>query len=65
MTIKVTVTNSDSRETAIISVVQKGMTHVPFQTDTDNGPVQELKGGQSAEVWVHAHQYLIVKEVGQ
>lgn len=64
MTIKVTVTNSDPRETAIISVKEmaKGGTMKP---DTLNGMVRELKGGESAEVWVHSGQYLIVQEVSQ
>jgi hypothetical protein len=61
MTIKVTVTNSDSRETAVIGVAE-------WQSSQSGGfdkpPIEPkyLKGGESCEVWVHSGQYLIVKE---
>lgn len=61
MTIKVTVTNADARETAVIVV----------QTQDAQGvaclhvPETELKGGQSADIWVHSHQQLVVKELRQ
>jgi len=60
MTIKVTVTNSDNRESAVIKV----------QTEQGNGkpsatPDRELKGGESAEFWVHSSQELHITEVSQ
>lgn len=63
MTIKVTVTNSDPRETAVISV-RENQSNPPMQPDTQ-GPKRELKGGESAELWVHSTQYIIVQEVSQ
>jgi hypothetical protein len=65
MTIKVTVTNSDPRETAIISVGEWGTANKEFVADTPPVEHKKLKGGESAEVWVHSGQYLIVKEVSQ
>ena len=54
MTIKVTVTNSDSRESAVISVeTQPG------------GALTNLKGGESTELYVHSQQDLHVREVSQ
>lgn len=63
MTIKVTVTNSDSRETAVISV-RENQSHPPMRPDT-NGPKRELKAGESAVLWVHSSQYIVVEEVSQ
>lgn len=65
MTIKVTVTNSDSRDTAVISVEV-----MPRNPDTNvvqqgEGPIKRLKGGESHEQWVHSHQDLHIREVCQ
>jgi hypothetical protein len=65
MTIKVTVKNEDTRDTAVIGVRQMNSSNEPFRSDTQNGPTKELKAGESAEVWVHSGQYLIVREVSQ
>jgi hypothetical protein len=65
MTIKVTVTNSDSRESAVISVREMSSSNAPGATDVQQGPTKELKGGESAEVYVHGSQYLLVREVKQ
>lgn len=58
MTIKVTVKNEDSRETAVISVEIRQLTHMAHI-------VARLKGGESCEQWVHSTQQLVVREVGQ
>lgn len=63
MTIKVTVTNSDTRVTAVISV-RENQCNPPMRPDT-NGPKRELKGGESAELYVHSTQYIVVQEVSQ
>lgn len=60
MTIKVTVTNSDSRESAVIEV--RGKT--PEGADAAATPVHQLKGGESAEVYVHSGLQLQIKEIG-
>lgn len=60
MTIKVTITNSDSRETAIINV-RECQSNPPMRSDTQ-GPRFELKGGESREMWVHPTQYIVVME---
>lgn len=65
MTIKVTVKNEDTRETAIIGVRQMGKTGIQMEPDSQNGPRVELKGGESTEVYVHSHQYLVVDEISQ
>ena len=61
MTIRVKVSNEDSRETAVIAVQL---------TDADGKPITttELKGGapgESLENYVHSGQSLLVKEVRQ
>ncbi len=63
MTISVTVTNSDSREKAIIAVstVPHGAT-VAEQANPAH-PRTELKGGESREFMVHSGQSLIISEV--
>jgi hypothetical protein len=62
MTIKVTVTNSDPRETAVIAVSEWQTANKPMMPDTPPIEPKRLKGGESCEVWVHSGQYLIVKE---
>ena len=62
MTIKVTITNSDTRETAVIRVLRHdinsaGVDPVPC------GP--DLHGGQSVEAWVHSTQKLEIVEISQ
>ena len=59
MTIKVTVTNSDSRESAIIRVQQTNLDGSPI------GPTLNLKGGESTDVYVHGTQNISVVEVSQ
>lgn len=61
MTIKVTITNSDNRETAVISVSVYGCSNPP-DSDRPTQPVTELKGGESMEAYVHPHQYIMVRE---
>jgi hypothetical protein len=63
MTIKVTVTNSDSRKTAVISVRENGK-NPPMQPDTQ-GQRTHLAGGETIEVWVHGTQYIVIEEVSQ
>lgn len=60
MTIKVTVANSDSRESSVIEV--RGKT--PAGEDFTGAPVHQLKGGESAEVYVHSGLQLQIKEIG-
>ncbi len=61
MTIKVTVTNSDQREGAVIVVQHMTPNGEPAAGQLD----RELKGGESAEVWVHSGLQLAIKEVRQ
>jgi hypothetical protein len=61
MTIKVTVTNSDTREAAVIKV----QTQYEDGTPSRSVHERELKGGESAELWVHSTQQLLVTEVRQ
>jgi hypothetical protein len=62
MTYKVTVTNSDSQEAALIHVQAMGMSTPEQSCDRPNGPAHELRKGESAEVYVHKGQYLLVRE---
>lgn len=62
MTIKVTITNSDNRETAIIRVSRvdpnsAGVVPIPC------GP--DLSGGQSVETYVHSAQMIEIIEISQ
>lgn len=62
MTIAIKITNSDSRETAVVKVCEvnpnPGRSMIPFITKR-----AELKGGESTELYVHSGQSLIVEEV--
>lgn len=60
MTIKVTVRNDDTRETAVIGVRQHsadGATGKEYEF--------ELAGGNVCEVWVHSQQNVTVREIKQ
>ena len=62
MTIKVTITNSDTRDTAVIRVLKRdlnsaGVDPIPC------GP--DLHGGQSVESYVHSSQNLEIIEISQ
>ena len=61
MTIQVTIKNADSRETAVIEVV----TLDPRSGFQNNGGKQRLKGGESADFYVHSVQSLEIKEISQ
>jgi hypothetical protein len=68
MTIKVTITNSDPRETAVIVASEYYCSTAPRQYDeTHPRPVRmhQLKGGESVELWVHSTQAISVFEVSQ
>lgn len=56
LTIKVVVLNGDSREDAVIQVET-------MVNDLPSNHPKELKGGESAEFWVHSTQQLRVVEV--
>lgn len=58
MTIRVTVKNEDSRENAVIVVQTQNQDGAP----QSGSPDKELKGGESADCWVHSGQQLLVKE---
>jgi len=62
MTIKVTITNSDTRETAVIRVL-KNYTNSAGISQTPCGP--DLSGGQTVEEYVHSGQSLEIIEVSQ
>ena len=62
MTIKVTITNSDTRETAFIRVLQHYI-NSPGADPLPCGP--DLHGGQSVETYVHSGQKLEIIELGQ
>ena len=61
MTIKIRITNDDSRETAIVEVktVNRG---VQSLMPIVNRPGTKLKGGESTEVYVYDGQSLVVEE---
>lgn len=62
MTIRIKVTNEDSRKTAIVEVrtVNKGvMSFMPIV----NRPGTLLPGGDSADVYVHDGQSILVEEI--
>jgi len=61
MTISVTVTNSDTRETAVIKVEAIG----PDDKVLSTVQVSKLKGQESATVYVHSHQRILITEVSQ
>jgi hypothetical protein len=63
MTIKVIIKNDDTRDTAVISVTT--MNIGAGEPDHRAGPPYSLAAGASADLWVHSHQYLIVREVAQ
>ena len=56
MTIKLTVTNDDTRENAVVEV----------KRHFDNGLVEtikKLKGGESTTVWIHRDVKVVVEEI--
>lgn len=56
MTIKLTIKNDDTRETAVVAVerlFEAGNTEL----------VGEIKGGESVEVWVHNGVTVVVNEI--
>lgn len=61
MTIAIKITNSDSRETAIIrvsTISRQGKSLLPESTGS-----YELKGGESKELYIHDNLGLVVEEV--
>ncbi len=58
MTIKVTVKNEDNRESVAIVAKTVNLDGSPVTGISD----KELKGGQSAELWVHDSQKIVVEE---
>lgn len=62
MTIKVTITNSDTRETAIIRVLKHDLASAGVDP-TPCGP--DLCGGQSVETYVHSTQKIEIVEISQ
>lgn len=58
MTIRIKVTNEDSRESAVVGV------QLTFDGKTQESVV-ELKGGESHETYVHSSQQVLVKEISQ
>jgi hypothetical protein len=60
MTIKVKITNCDTREACIINARECGM-NPPMLSDTQ-GPRQRIKPGETLELWVHSQQYIVVME---
>lgn len=67
MTIKVTIKNEDSRETATICVQVCSRTHQQDGLHLVNptGQLKSLKGGESLEQWVHSSQDLHIQEICQ
>lgn len=59
MTIRINIKNEDNRENAIISVEQVYYTNA-FK---NYNPPQNLKGGESTEVYLHNDIKIIIKEV--
>ena len=58
MTIRVTITNADQGKTRIISAQT-----FPTSGEPSGDELKELKGGQSADLYVHSTQQIVVKEV--
>ena len=63
MTIKVTITNSDTRDTAVIRVLKRGPNSAEGVEITPCGP--DLSGGQTVETYVPSGQSLEIIEVSQ
>lgn len=62
MTIKLTISNDDTRETAVVQIrTYNQPSGEPANTLYD----QNLAGGQSAEVWVHSGMSVEVTEISQ
>lgn len=62
MTIKLTISNDDTRETAVVQIrTYNQPSGEPANTSYD----KTLAGGQSAEVWVHSGLSVEVTEVSQ
>lgn len=59
MTIQVKVTNTDTRETAVIAVSQENL------DGTNPCPVGQIKGGESIDTYVCHDRRLVVNEVSQ
>ena len=60
MTIKLKITNEDTRETAVVEV-----SSVAAESGAPMGGEnpKELKGGESAEVWIHSGKHVHIKEI--
>jgi len=68
MTIAIKITNSDSRETAIVKVSKIIGEEVRGAIDNQELKItrvghQELKGGESLEWYVHSRESILVEEV--
>jgi len=65
MTIKVTITNADVGETRIIEVrnVAHDLSALDLDPRTDYANRRQLKGGESADFYVHSAQSIVVREV--
>jgi len=65
MTIKITITNSDVGENRIVEVRNVGsdLTELDKDPRTNYANRQELKGGETAVMWVHGGQSIVVCEV--
>lgn len=59
MTIQIKITNEDTRENAIIAVT----THETYSNCSGASTTQELKGGQSCEIYLHNEKTVAIKEV--
>jgi hypothetical protein len=59
MTIRVTVKNEDANESRVIAAKTQNLDGTPVTGVSD----KTLKGGESAELWVHSGQKLAVEEV--
>ena len=59
MTIRVTIKNEDSRETAVIGVQTVDASTRMASPDTE----KKLKGGESTDTYVHSGQDVYIREV--
>lgn len=59
MTIRMTIKNEDSRETAVVEVkaLNNDLQDIPGTTK------HILKGGESCEIYVHSHNNYFIKEI--
>lgn len=58
MTIRVTIKNEDQGENRVITAVTTNVDG----TDQSGATAKDLRGGESAEMWVHSGQNIVIKE---